>query len=423
MPTSHSPDHSTADVAIVGAGLAGLTAALLLRQRGLSVTLIDRASAIGGRARSTHIDGFALDHGPRALYRDGLGEQILSRVGVPVSGEAHTSGWVFDGDAMRRLPFTPVALLTSPLLPGRARWHALRFFAGLGGLDPAALAGRSVEEWLAPLAPPARRLLQMMIRLTTYSNAPALLDAGVAAAQLQAGSRGVRYLDGGWQSLVDTLRARAEGAGVRRVTGRAIGRTPEGVQLDGGRIVPGRAVLVAAGPTVAEAVHQLEFGPGSAARASCLVVALDRLPRPDRVFALGLAEPWYASVPSVKARLAPAGGAVVQILRALGPDEAPAEAAAAEAVLERLQPGWRSAVVHRRWLPRMTVQHRIPLARDGGLAGRVPIEPAPGCFVCGDWVGARGLLADAALASAEDAAEAIARALGAAPAEATGRAA
>jgi len=48
-------------VAVVGAGLAGLTAALELHQRGLAVTVLERAKRPGGRARSQVRDGLPLE--------------------------------------------------------------------------------------------------------------------------------------------------------------------------------------------------------------------------------------------------------------------------------------------------------------------------------------------------------------------------
>jgi hypothetical protein len=80
-----------------------------------------------------------------------------------------------------------------------------------------------------------------------------------------------------------------------------------------------------------------------------------------------------------------------------------------EAWLDRLQPGWRDLVVERRWLPAMITTNALPAADRGGARGRPGprLPDAPGAFVVGDWVGAEGMLLDAALASAERAAEEI----------------
>ncbi len=51
------------DVAIIGAGLAGLRCAGLLERAGLDVLLLEAADAPGGRVRTDLVDGFRLDRG------------------------------------------------------------------------------------------------------------------------------------------------------------------------------------------------------------------------------------------------------------------------------------------------------------------------------------------------------------------------
>jgi hypothetical protein len=77
-----------------------------------------------------------------------------------------------------------------------------------------------------------------------------------------------------------------------------------------------------------------------------------------------------------------------------------------EGLMDLVQPGWRAQVVHRRFLPDMTVMNWLPAAREGGNRGRPGprVPEAPGLFVAGDWVGSEGFLVDAALASAKEAA-------------------
>jgi phytoene dehydrogenase-like protein len=55
------------DVAIVGAGLAGLCCAVRLEQAGLSVKLLEAEDAPGGRIRTDQVDGFRLDRGFQIL--------------------------------------------------------------------------------------------------------------------------------------------------------------------------------------------------------------------------------------------------------------------------------------------------------------------------------------------------------------------
>ncbi|ALG12031.1 NAD(P)/FAD-dependent oxidoreductase [Kibdelosporangium phytohabitans] len=55
------------DVVVVGAGLAGLSAAWRLRQAGLDVVVCESADEVGGRVRTDVVDGFRLDRGFQVL--------------------------------------------------------------------------------------------------------------------------------------------------------------------------------------------------------------------------------------------------------------------------------------------------------------------------------------------------------------------
>ncbi len=64
------------DVAVVGAGLAGMLTAAILARRGARVVLLEREGEVGGRLRSYEIDGFVVDAGsylwPNAHLDDAL---------------------------------------------------------------------------------------------------------------------------------------------------------------------------------------------------------------------------------------------------------------------------------------------------------------------------------------------------------------
>lgn len=58
---------SSADVVIVGAGLAGLVAAKVLEDAGFSPVIVEASDGVGGRVRSDVIDGFICDRGFQVL--------------------------------------------------------------------------------------------------------------------------------------------------------------------------------------------------------------------------------------------------------------------------------------------------------------------------------------------------------------------
>lgn len=70
------------EVVVVGGGLAGLTASLLLARGGKRVCLVERAPQLGGRAITQRQDGYALNLGPHALYRGGHAMRILRKLGI-----------------------------------------------------------------------------------------------------------------------------------------------------------------------------------------------------------------------------------------------------------------------------------------------------------------------------------------------------
>src|SRR5262245_4858136 len=80
-----------------------------------------------------------------------------------------------------------------------------------------------------------------------------------------------------------------------------------------------------------------------------------------------------------------------------------------EGLVDLCQPGWRELVVDERFMPHMIAANQLETPEDGGLSGRPGPEclGLPGVYFAGDWVGPEGLLADAALASASEAAELI----------------
>ena len=68
---------NNSDVLVIGAGFGGIAAALRMRAKGYSVTLIDRLQAIGGRAQVFKKGGFRHDAGPTIITAPFLFEELF----------------------------------------------------------------------------------------------------------------------------------------------------------------------------------------------------------------------------------------------------------------------------------------------------------------------------------------------------------
>ncbi len=417
------------NTAIIGGGIAGLTAAAYLARAGHTVTVFEKAQSLGGRARTESKQGFAFNLGPHALYRQGAGVAILHELGVEFSGKiAGTDGaFAIDQGRKHTMPGGAVSLLTTSLLNLPAKMEAGKLLANFPKLDAAAFDHMTVREWLDQTIrqPKVQQLTQALLRVSSYANDPARQSAGAAIRQLQMGlDGGVYYLDHGWQTLVDGLRAMAEKAGATIQTEASVSAVERrehafAIQLAKGKNHLATAVILATSPTDAATLVKgnkalTKYAKAAIpVRAACLDVALSRLPQPYARFALGIDTPFYFSVHSATANLAPNKGAMIHVAKYLATDAdevAQTIAQELEQVLDLLQPGWRDLVVERRFLPRMTVANA--LVTVGGLAKR-PNPSVPGLdglYIAGDWVGNEGQLADASFASAKAAAEMIAQA-------------
>ncbi len=394
----------TNDVVVVGAGLAGLTAAAFVAAAGHRVTVYERRGRLGGRATTDERNGFLFNQGPHALYNSGPAESVLSELGVEVrGGRPATQAMVWFDGTPHVGPTGPTTLLRTRVLGARERVQFARVLTRIPKIDVSALADRTVADWIDEVAPTERikQMIEALVRISTYSTAPDELSADVAVSQIQMALRhGVTYIDGGWQTLVDQLRSRP---GVDIVAEQAVTELPDA-----------RAVIIATGgPAAAGALLGTGFDVGPAARAACLDLGVSQPPRHDTM--LGGDVPLYFSNHSAVARLAPSGHFHVAAAQYLGVDDAPDRAAirafALGAGIDE------SNIVEERFLHSMTTVTALPVARNGGMGGRPTIDATghPNVLLAGDWVGPVGHLADATLASARAAAMAALQLLDTAP--------
>ena len=75
----------TKKVVVVGSGFGGLASALRLRAKGYDVTLLEKHSDLGGRARVFKKDGFIYDGGPTVITAPYLFEELFSLFNKKIS--------------------------------------------------------------------------------------------------------------------------------------------------------------------------------------------------------------------------------------------------------------------------------------------------------------------------------------------------
>jgi phytoene dehydrogenase-like protein len=427
------PKLAHTDVAVVGGGMAGLTAACFLARAGVEVTLFEKAPILGGRAATREFDGFLFNRGIHALYTGGAASRAFEELDVTYGHGTPKETFVLQGGELRAFPASLPQFLRTDLLAAGDKLALVSFLATLGRTKPPDLAGMSVQEWLdlKVRRPPLHRLMVSLAYPLVYTSALDLVSAEVFVDKFQrALKHPVHYIDGGWQVLVEGLRAAAKRAGARVVSGsgveavQLVGDRAMGVRLRDGSLVQASAVVLATGPR--DAAKLVDGGDHTALRrvldglvagqVACLDVALSRLPIPERPVVQDLDGPRFMAAQSLYSRVAPEGGALVYTFKQLDPRH-PGDPREDERDLEDLldaaQPGWRDVLLRRQYLPRIEAVGALPTASGGGFAGR-PDTEVPGVdnlYLAGDWVGPEGFLVDASVASARRAARRATRLL------------
>ena len=115
-----------ASIAVVGAGLTGLTAAFRLKQRGNRVVVYEASDRIGGSIKSERRDGYLAELGPNSLAAPtGAVAGLLAELGLDSSKVTASSSarnrYIVRRGRLVRLPMSPADLLTTRLLSNAAK--------------------------------------------------------------------------------------------------------------------------------------------------------------------------------------------------------------------------------------------------------------------------------------------------------------
>ncbi len=244
----------TPRVVVIGAGVGGLVSAVLLAQRGLDVTLVERMHRPGGKLRQVQVDGVPIDAGPTVFTMRWIFESIFAEAGASLSSRLRLTpldvlarhAWDADttldlyadrarsadavgrfagpDEAKRFLAFCAEARRLYTLLEGpyiRSERPTLASMAGdLGvkGLAGLVSLGLFPSMWRA-LARHFRdaRLRQLFGRYATYCGSSPLAAPATLMLVAQVEMDGVWSVDGGMHAVAAALAelARERGAALR----------------------------------------------------------------------------------------------------------------------------------------------------------------------------------------------------------------
>ena len=278
-------------VVVIGAGIGGLAAALLLARRGCAVTVVEKETAAGGKVRRVAVGDAEVDGGPtvftlrpvfEALFAE-VGErladhvvlsrpQVLARhawdergsldlhadpdasaaaIGDFAGAEAARGYRRFAGAAARVYAILESSFLeNSRCYPPELMWRiGLHRIGDLVAIRPYESLWKVLGEYFAD-----PRLRQLFARYTTYCGASPFKAPATLMLIAHAEARGVWLIEGGMSALAAAIErlARAQGVTFRYGTEVADVLTERGrasgVRLASGEAIDADAVICNADP-------------------------------------------------------------------------------------------------------------------------------------------------------------------------------
>jgi oxygen-dependent protoporphyrinogen oxidase len=266
------------DVVIVGAGIAGLSAAYELGRRGLSFVILERGPRAGGVILSEKIDGYTIDGGPDSLLiQKPAAIKLCEEIGIAdrlVPTKPPRLAFIQRGGRLHALPANSVLGIPTRLGPfirtplftwaGKARMGAELFVPPRKNDSDESIGSfmrrRFGDEAVTYLAEPLLAGIHAgdVERLSIRALFPRFVETerqhGSLLRAFRRQPRGTtsedgmfRSLPGGLSELVDALVNALPPSAVRLNTSAArLALNPHRVETSHGDVIAGRAVILAA---------------------------------------------------------------------------------------------------------------------------------------------------------------------------------
>ncbi|MEP7037275.1 MAG: protoporphyrinogen oxidase, partial [Acidobacteriota bacterium] len=117
-------------IGIIGGGISGLVAAVLLKKKGFEVTLFEKSDSVGGNIQTVKIDGFLIEYAPNSLLKSPRLVDLIRELGleaeVTAANAANKKRYVLRDGKLKSLPMSIAKMAASDYFSLRARLRLLK---------------------------------------------------------------------------------------------------------------------------------------------------------------------------------------------------------------------------------------------------------------------------------------------------------